>query len=330
MLSRALTVLSLGSFLLVPVLTADEELSGPDQWRRQLRLEEGLDFEAEVEWREPDSTDSLLGVESYSVRLPSPLVTHVEKNNTIDGILFEPANSNGKTLIFLPWFKERDTSKIEALCRTFAFAGFRVFFMPLGYQFGRAPDGFGSGDYIGRGPGGIAHIQEWARQSVLDVQRTRAWLVRDRSVDPDSIGLMGISLGGFIAAITYGVCPEIPAAAVLLAGGNLARYVEIGHSLGIEAIRDALAQIQIAPSELAAAIEPYDPVTHADPSRREGLLLINGLFDPMVPFPLGQDLWKAWGRPARVVLPSGHVSSVAFTPLIVLRVAEHFESRLER
>jgi cephalosporin-C deacetylase-like acetyl esterase len=329
MIARPLTIVVLGSFLAVPLVPADDGLAGRDRWRENLRLAEGLDFESSVEWREPTPTDDLLGVESYSVRFPSPVVTHVEKNNTIDGILFEPANSNGKTIIFLPWFKERNTEKVEALCRMFAFSGFRVFFMPLGYQFGRAPDGWGSGDYIGRGPGGIGHLQEWIRQAVLDVQRTREWLVRERSVEPDSIGLMGVSLGGFVAAITYGVCPEFPAAAVLLAGGNLARYVGIGHSLGIEAVREALEHFEVDPEGLARAIEPYDPVTHADPSRRDGLLLINGLFDPMVPFPLGQDLWKAWGRPSRVILPSGHVSAVAFIPLIVLRVGDHFESHLD-
>ena len=82
--------------------------------------------------------------------------------------------------------------------------------------------------------------------------------------------------------------------------------------------------------DLERMARPYDPCTHADPSRKEGLLLINALFDPLVPIVVAQDLYEAWGKPDRMLLPSGHVSTVVFGPLLLARMIVHLEQRLPR
>lgn len=293
--------------------------------RGRMLLAPGQGFDFTSEERSPNPSEAAMSMTTYDVRFPSPAPSGIAENDTIPGTLFVPAGGADRAVIFLPWFKDRDEKNAELICRTLAGNGFEVFFMPLGYQYGRAPKGHGSGSYITKG--GPDHIQRWVEQSVLDVQRTREWIVAERGIAPERVSLVGISLGGFIGSLTYGLCPEFETAVICLAGGNLAKWVKIGSDLGISAIRDELGKHGVTAESLEDLVRPYDPVTHADPERKEGLLLINGLFDPLVPIVVAQELWEAWGQPRRMLLPSGHVTTVVFSPILLVRMIAHLQER---
>lgn len=275
-----------------------------------------------VETEAHTSEPAVPGITARRVRFPSAVRTAVERNNTVHGILFTPARPTKRAVVLLPWFKEGSTQKIEMVGQAIAAGGFKVLFLAMGYQHQRAPEGYGSGDYILKGPD-MEHVRQWMRQAVLDARRGRRWLVETQGVE--KVGVMGISLGGFVSAVTYGVAPEFDGAAVLLAGGNLARYIKLGAQAKIPQITKGLQRLRISADELPKALAPIDPITHADPERKDGLLMINGLLDPVIPFPLASDLWKAWGKPKMVRLPAGHVTSIAFVPLIISKVAVHFD-----
>ncbi|MDP7034297.1 MAG: hypothetical protein QF752_07365 [Planctomycetota bacterium] len=321
-------VLLLGAFLWTPGLFGEEAPDPVDVLRKHFELPAGDSFQVEIGPRPQNRLDRFLRISSRSVRIPSVVKTRIERNNTIDGLFYEPLEPTDRAILFLPWFKDRNMDKVEWICQFLAASGYKVFFMPMGYQFGRAPKGYGSGSFIGKG-GGTDHLQEWARQAVLDVRRSRKWLIESQGIHPEKLGLLGISLGGFIGALTYGVCPEWRSAAIVLAGGNLANLLQVGADLGVPQVTKELKRFGVDAKDLPALIRPFDPITYADPARKNGLFLANGIFDPLVPFPLGQDLWTAYGKPNRLILPSGHASSVVFTPLILTRVLRHMDRTLK-
>ena len=59
------------------------------------------------------------------------------------------------------------------------------------------------------------------RQAVCDVRRAAVWLAARPDVDPERLGVSGISLGGIVSALAAAVDPAIREGAFLLAGGDL-------------------------------------------------------------------------------------------------------------
>ncbi len=301
-------------------------LSLPAHGQRSLFHEPAAAFNSQVELFTAEGA-GLLGVQSWKVRFPSAIKTRVRRNNTVHGIYFEPRRPTDRAIVFLPWFKDGDTQKIQWIGSVLAAGGFKVLFIAMGYQFERAPSGRGSGSAIFEN--NAAHVQQWARQAVSDARRARLWLMREKNVPGNRIGLMGISLGGFITGLTYGVAPEFKAAAMILAGGGLGPLVSLGARLNIPQVNEAIGKLKVEPAQVEALIKPYDPITYADPKRKGGLLMVNGLLDPVVPYPLAHSLWKAYGKPKMLRLPTGHVTSVAMVPIILARTMAHFRRQFK-
>ena len=59
------------------------------------------------------------------------------------------------------------------------------------------------------------------RQGVLDVRRAATWLADRPEVDPEKLGVTGISLGGIVSSLAAAIDPRINRGAFMLAGGNL-------------------------------------------------------------------------------------------------------------
>lgn len=279
---------------------------------------------------------AMMGIRCERVTFPSPVKTPEPVNNTVHGLLYTPARPTDRAIIFLPWFKDGNTSKIELIGQTLAAGGFKVLCLSMGYQFQRAPKGYGSGSFIIKGEGvrrdGIKHIQRWMTQAVQDARCARRWLISDCGVHADKVGLMGISLGGFVTGLSYGVSKpgEFHSAAVLLAGGGFHKFLSIGLEAGVGPVHEALTAMKLKPDQLEAAVRPYDPATYGDPARKAGLLLVGGMTDPVVPFPLVTTLWKAYGKGPFMRLPTGHVTSVPLSPLVLARVLRHFNARMPK
>jgi hypothetical protein len=158
----------------------------------------------------------------------------------------------------------------------------------------RSGDGFLSGDYID-----TLHLQA---QAVWDVRRVLAWL-RTRGVGP--IGLYGVSLGGYTAALVSAleddlacVIAGMPATCYVgLARTNLPGFLlQIGERLGIH--WEVVEQV-------SRVISPLAFVPRVSPERR---FLFAGAADRLVSPRDVTALWRHWGRPRLAWYEGGHVS----------------------
>ena len=109
-----------------------------------------------------------------------------------------------------------------------------------------------------------------------------------------------------------------------------ARHPGIGVRVRLWAGHRELERFGVRTKDLPKIFRPYDAVTYADPARKRGLFLVNGIFDPMVPLPLGQGLWEAYGKPNRMLLPSGHVTTAVFSPWLLVRILRHMGKTLKK
>ena len=62
------------------------------------------------------------------------------------------------------------------------------------------------------------------RQTVLDLRLATAWLESRPEIDAKRLGILGTSLGSFIAALTAEMEPKLGHVALLLSGGGFVDY----------------------------------------------------------------------------------------------------------
>jgi dipeptidyl aminopeptidase/acylaminoacyl peptidase len=141
-------------------------------------------------------------------------------------------------------------------------------------------------------------------------------------IDKHNLGIMGTSLGSFMAALTAEMEPRYGKVAVLLGGGGFvdgfydhpqaARYVKVFETLGG------------TKAKAAAFIAPIDPITLAGNLKSRKLLIVAAKNDEIVPPRMAENLWNATGRQRIIWLDAGHYSAILYLVSGLGEVVDHF------
>lgn len=178
----------------------------------------------------------------------------------------------------------------------------------------------------------VKDVDRWFTESLQDNQRALDWIQTRPELDTNRIALFGISLGGIRGVLLTALDARIKAAALGLAGGDLA-YI-LTHSTEPGATRQRAAflrqsgkTIEQAEAELRAGIqcEPNRFAEQIDPRR---ILLVLGMFDTVVPYVKGQELRTHLGNPETLLLPTGHYTAALCIPSIEWTSLRFFNERL--
>ncbi len=162
-----------------------------------------------------------------------------------------------------------------------------------------------------------AAFNEGVRRAVYDVHVVRGWL-REQTGLP--VGLLGLSLGGYLAALMAGLCddldfvvPMVPPACI----GELAwRFVERSRR------RRAGTAPAYSRDELRAMYRVHSPLTFPLRVPKERVLIIAGRGDRIVPPEHPHALWRHWGEPRIHWFSGSHLAPFG-RDRIVATTADH-------
>lgn len=179
----------------------------------------------------------------------------------------------------------------------------------------------------------LSAFEELLREDVKDVLRGVEWLIRQPFVDPERIGLVGVSMGALIGSVVAGTDTRIRGAVLILGGGDLAGILFSSKEPTIVALRKRIEEEEdFSRKELIAEAERrlyhVDPLTYAfrlDPGR---ILMINAQFDRVIKRRYSKKLWEAAGHPPMILLPAGHYTAGLFFGYAEKRMLDHFRKRL--
>ncbi len=168
--------------------------------------------------------------------------------------------------------------------------GLDVALMTLPYHGRRASPGarFSGQDFTAVD---VAQLNEAMRRAVFEILAVEGWL-RDEFGGP--VGLMGLSLGGYLSALVAGLLPRldfvVPIVPPVCIGDLAWRFFERSrHHSG--AARSTLRE------QLRLAYRVHSPLTYPAVVERERLLIVAGRGDQIVPPEHPYTLWLHWGEP---------------------------------
>jgi dienelactone hydrolase len=297
-----------GTVQFVPL---DDQKNIPERYRLD---KHSFEYEMELKQDLP-----VTGVEVFHVRFPSPVKSPDPENNTVHAEYYRPKKQGPFPCVVVLDITGGDQKLSRIIAQHLAQNGIGGLFVQMAYYGPR------------RRPGSnkrllsydLVHTFEAIRQTVLDLRRAAAWMESRPEIDKKNLGIMGTSLGSFMAALSAEMEPRYGKVAVLLGGGGFvdgfynhpqaATYVKVFEALG-------------GSKEMAAKlIAPVDPLTLAGNLKDRKLLIIAAKNDEIVPPRMAENLWNASGRQRIIWLNAGHFSAVLYLMTGLTQVVEHFK-----
>ena len=306
--------------------TADPAEQRQTEFPRVVRVSETFNdapFEYRIESRQEGA-----GYVIYRLTYPSPVVTSVPQNNTIPAEYYVPrgirAQDPRRPGVVCMHILDGDFVLVRMTCSMLASHGIPAIMFKLPYYDERGmPDG----------PRALAADPKLfvgaLSQGLQDVRRTVDVLASRPEVDPERIGITGISLGGIVAALSAGIEPRFERAMLILAGGDLNTIIH--HA---EETHELSQVIQGLPpgerAELDQAIDAVDPLRHAERLRARAqagkVLMVNAAVDEVIPRECTTKLASALGIEDQVVWLDGlgHYTAMAELPRVLRTAVEFF------
>ncbi len=262
------------------------------------------------------------GVSLEVLKFPSPVATEFkERNDVVRARLFHTKQPTRAAVIAIGGWKFDPLTPI--LAQRIAESGIQVVWIEIPYQGQRTPKGVRPGSYTLS-----SDMQRNALsfiQLTQDVARLKHWLVEKRNVDPEKIGLLGTSLGGFVSATLYGMHEKSYKAVVAqLAGVDVAGVIYNGNWL-TKPLRRELEEQGLYEDDVRKQMNVMSPEQWVNPSRKDGVMIVAAELDEIVPLEKSQALSDLYGGARLIVMKGENHRAKDGLEKSLPKVREHFE-----
>jgi dienelactone hydrolase len=264
---------------------------------------------------------SISGVSVHELRFPSPVESPHPENNTVVAEYFRPAGNGPFPAVIVLEILAGGDGLARGMAQLLAQNQIAGLFVRMAYYGPRRPPNSRVRLLSPDVPQTISAI----RQTVLDCRCATAWLENRPEIDGKKLGIVGTSLGSFLAALTAEMEPKLNKVAVLYGGGGF-----------VDGYRDhpkAAPFIKLADSfkggsdYLKKIIAPADPLTYAANLKGRDVLIVAAKRDDIVPPKMAEMLWEAAGRPKLVWFDTTHYGAALYAVPTFEAVLAHFQWR---
>jgi cephalosporin-C deacetylase-like acetyl esterase len=257
-----------------------------------------------------------------SVRLPSPVTTDIQVNNTVHAEYFQPAGKGPHPSCIVLHILGGDFLLSRTVANHLAQHGVAALFVKMPY-YGPRRDPKSPRRMISRDPNETVASMT---QAVLDIRRAAAWLRSRPELNPDQVGVMGISLGGIMSALAGAAEPQFDSVAIFLGGGNFAEFLWDSPLRQAEEFRRDWIAAGGTRDSFAKTLVSVDPVTHGPLLRGRRVLMVESIHDEVIPAANAIALHESIGREPRIVwLNAGHYTAIWYLPRELVRLETFFK-----
>lgn len=258
------------------------------------------------------------GVSMHRVTFPSPVESPFAENNTVHCEYYRPKGKGPFPGVIVLDVLGGDQTLARSMARLFAQNRVAGLFVQMAYYGPRKPKEGNVRLLSFDLPRSVAAI----RQTVLDCRRASAWLESRPEIDGRRLGIVGTSLGSFMAALTGEFEPRLGKVAVLYGGGGFVdAYYEHPRA---KPFMDAFERLGGTKNMLKHVIAPVDPLTHAANLKERELLIVAAKRDDIVPPVMAERLWEASGKQRIVWFDTTHYGAMLYLTSTMREVLQHF------
>ncbi len=298
-----------GTFRFTPT---DKQDNIPERYRLDERT---VDYQMSLKHDLPAS-----GVRVFRLQFPSPIESATPENNTVHAEYYLPRGKGPFPGVIVLDITGGDQSLSRNLATFLAQKGIAGLFVQMAYYGPRRPPG----SKLRLLTPDINHTLAAVRQTVLDLRVATAWMESRPELDAKRLGIMGTSLGSFLAALTAEMEPKLGRVVVLLGGGGFADgYYDHPKAARYRKIYEALGGTK---EKLAEIIAPADPLTCAANLKTHKLLILAGKRDDIVPPKMAEALWKASGQQKIVWYDCTHYGAIVYLASALEHIVKHFQA----
>ena len=261
----------------------------------------------------------------HRVTFPSPVVTDVEENNTVHAEYFQPAGEGPFPAAVVLHILGGDFLLAETVASHLARNGVAALFVKMPFYGPRRRAG-SPRRMISEDP---RETVKGMTQAVLDIRRAAAWLGARPEVDPENLGVTGISLGGIMSALSASGEPRLKNVAVFLGGGNFGELIWSNDTRQAQAFRERWLAGGETKESFIEAIRPVDPITYGRLLQGRRVLMIAAKNDEVIPPDCATALWESIGKePELVWIDAGHYSAIKYLPRELIRLEKFFQGKI--
>lgn len=258
------------------------------------------------------------GVDIFHLRFPSALESPHPENNTVHAEYYRPRGAGPFPGVIVLDITGGDQSLSRSISTTLAQNRIACLFVQMAYYGPRRPPGSRLRLMLPN----LHHTITAVRQTVLDIRRATAWLESRPEIDSKRLGILGTSLGSFLAALACEMEPKLGRAAVLLGGGGLVdAYWNHPQAAPYRATFEALGGKK---EDVIKLLAPIDPITCAAFLTGRRVLMIAASKDEIVPPTAAKALWTAAGKQQIVWYDTGHYGAILYYVNMLEHVVKHF------
>ena len=241
------------------------------------------------------------------VTFPSPVVTPYPVNNVVTGFLFLPSTPGPHPVMLVEHEWLPNTLDNESrVCAGLARAGIAAFLIVQPYSYNRRllprlPD-------VELISGDVPQMVGALHQAVLDNRRALDWLAKRPDIDPQRMGVAGISLGGMLAALIAGVDHRARVLVTIVGGADVSDTVY--DSFITYGLRPSLLYHGVTYDSAKRDLAPIEPTNWLGGFDPQNALMFNGRYDVFINPKQARRLSQALGGAKIVWIPTGHYGSI--------------------
>jgi dienelactone hydrolase len=232
------------------------------------------------------------------LRFDSPLPCAFDENNTVQGRMYRCGQrwQERPAILLLHGWNDviNHYFRFPLMAGQINRSGFNAATLEAPFHFQRRPRRLGAwSNFLCPD---LLRTVEAARQAVAETRAFAGWLLQQGC---PSVGLMGVSLGGWLGGLAVRHDARFSCAVLMVPATGLERLVE--EAAFCRSLRLALKGRRVEAGQLnLTAGRPAMP--------KENILLIEAVHDLFVPAESTEELWRAWDQPAIWRLRHGHLS----------------------
>jgi dienelactone hydrolase len=169
-------------------------------------------------------------------------------------------------------------------------------------------------------------------EDASNLRRVLSWAATLPQVDPERIGVFGVSRGAIGAALAAQLDPRL-SCVLVLGGADLPNLFSESRTSIVMKMRER--EVRRAGGDLERAVQKARRILrNVDPATREGridparTLLVNARWDHVIPRKQALALRRAAGGARQEWLPCGHYGALLFARWVRRLAAEHFDRTL--